>query len=172
MNSRLIWNVENNITVVFFVLLFFWTAPLTDKPPKILYPSEDKMSTMEMTIGKTSFMLYTFPHTHGLASSEVIQASLTDCCRRQFPAGGWVWKHTHLLTLSHAVSYHHMQWATITCSELPSHAVSYIPSEVSGLGVEWLLMWPPLNGLWRQRDFFFSFSEFSLVRVSFRSDSA
>ncbi|XP_062303537.1 interleukin-1 receptor accessory protein-like 1-B [Osmerus eperlanus] len=27
------------------------TAPLTDKPPKILYPSENKMSTMEMTIG-------------------------------------------------------------------------------------------------------------------------
>lgn len=36
------------------VLLFFslFTAPLTDKPPKILFPSESQMSIIEMAIGK------------------------------------------------------------------------------------------------------------------------
>uniref|UniRef100_A0A4W5JN82 Ig-like domain-containing protein n=1 Tax=Hucho hucho TaxID=62062 RepID=A0A4W5JN82_9TELE len=30
------------------------TAPLTDKPPKILYPSENKISNMELQLGQSS----------------------------------------------------------------------------------------------------------------------
>lgn len=39
--------------MLFFLLLFvFPTAPLTDKPPKILFPSENQMSVVEMALGK------------------------------------------------------------------------------------------------------------------------
>lgn len=37
-----------NIMFVFF----FFAAPLTSKPPKILFPAENKMSIMEMQLGK------------------------------------------------------------------------------------------------------------------------
>ena len=38
---------------VFSVFVFLFTAPLTDKPPKILSPSESQMSVIEMATGKS-----------------------------------------------------------------------------------------------------------------------
>lgn len=37
-----------------FLSVCVFTAPLTDKPPKILFPSESQMSIIEMAIGKKS----------------------------------------------------------------------------------------------------------------------
>ena len=37
-----------------------FTAPLTDKPPKILFPSESQMSVIEMAIGKETRLI---PHS-------------------------------------------------------------------------------------------------------------
>ncbi len=39
--------------IICFVVCFV-AAPLTDKPPKILYPSENKMNVMEMQLGENS----------------------------------------------------------------------------------------------------------------------
>ncbi len=38
---------------VFKLCLFSFSAPLTDKPPKILFPSENKISNMELQLGKS-----------------------------------------------------------------------------------------------------------------------
>lgn len=38
---------------VFKLCLFSFSAPLTDKPPKILFPSENKINNMELQLGKS-----------------------------------------------------------------------------------------------------------------------
>lgn len=44
------WNLMRSV----FLSICLFTAPLTDKPPKILFPSESQMSIIEMAIGKKS----------------------------------------------------------------------------------------------------------------------
>lgn len=46
--------VGRSFTTLFSNCLFSpFSAPLTDKPPKILFPSENKISNMELQLGKS-----------------------------------------------------------------------------------------------------------------------
>lgn len=47
------WNLMRSL----FLSVCLFTAPLTDKPPKILFPSESQMSIIEMAIGKKSHFI-------------------------------------------------------------------------------------------------------------------
>lgn len=68
--GRELWNLmcssslSPSLSLSLSVCLF--TAPLTDKPPKILFPSESQMSVIEMAIGKEACVTFiaggfTFP---------------------------------------------------------------------------------------------------------------
>lgn len=41
------------LSIIFKLCLLYLSAPLTDKPPKILFPSENKISNMELQLGKS-----------------------------------------------------------------------------------------------------------------------
>ncbi len=64
--------------IICFVVCFF-AAPLTDKPPKILYPSENKMNVMEMQLGENS--VYNGPILHNcLRDLSVMQCVFVCVC--------------------------------------------------------------------------------------------
>lgn len=44
--------------LTFFIFLCFSTAPFTEKPPKILFPSESEMNVIEVALGKATFFFF------------------------------------------------------------------------------------------------------------------
>ena len=87
--------------MLYFIRVSFspFSAPLTDKPPKILFPSENKISNMELQLGKS---IMGFPPA-ALSSIRVIS---------KMTANGWLYKSspTHLRALNADWWWHFYLW--------------------------------------------------------------